>query len=153
LRHIALFVADEPEFAVAVTNALLGKEPDVDVLRQRIGRDIRDRLAAALGPDTDPDVIDSLEMLYSGALVRAGMGYASYADIAARLEKSARLILVSRACRALPVAAVMAGSTMPPKSRRPRRNSAVSSRNPPSRISANGARPAAGWRAETPGCR
>jgi len=28
-----------------------------------------------------------------GALVRAGMGYASYAEIAARLEKSARLML------------------------------------------------------------
>ncbi len=93
LRHIALLVADEPDFAGAVTNALLGKDPDVEVLRLRIGRDIRDRLAAALGPDTDPDVIDALEMLYSGALVRAGMGYSSYAEIAARLEKSARLML------------------------------------------------------------
>jgi AcrR family transcriptional regulator len=93
LRHIALLVADEPEFAGAVTTALLGRDPDVEVLRQRIGRDIRDRLTSALGTDTDPDVIDSLEMLYSGALVRAGMGYASYADIARRLEKSARLML------------------------------------------------------------
>jgi AcrR family transcriptional regulator len=93
LRHIALLVADEPEFACAVTNALLGKDPDVEVLRLRIGREIRDRLSAALGPDTDPDIIDSLEMLYSGALVRAGMGYAPYAEIAERLEKSARLML------------------------------------------------------------
>ncbi|MGB8403388.1 MAG: TetR family transcriptional regulator [Mycobacterium sp.] len=93
LRHIALLVADEPEFAGAVTNALLGRDPDVEVLRQRIGREIRDRLAAALGSDIDADVIDSLEMLYSGALVRAGMGYASYEEIAARLEKSARLML------------------------------------------------------------
>ena len=93
LSHIWLLVADDPEFAGAVTTALLGKDPDVEVLRQRIGRDIRDRLAAALGPDTDPDVIDSLEMLYSGALVRAGMGYASYQEIAQKLEKSARLIL------------------------------------------------------------
>jgi AcrR family transcriptional regulator len=93
LRHIALLVADEPEFAGAVTNALLGRDPDVEVLRQRIGRDIHDRLADALGPEIDPAVIDSLEMLYSGALVRAGMGYASYGDIAARLEKSARLLL------------------------------------------------------------
>ena len=38
-------------------------------------------------------MIESLELLYAGALVRAGMGYASYADIAERLEKSARLIL------------------------------------------------------------
>lgn len=93
LRHIALLVADEPEFAGAVTTALLGHDPDVEVLRGRIGRDIRDRLAVALGGDTDPDVVDSLEMLYSGALVRAGMGYASYAEIAERLEKSARLLL------------------------------------------------------------
>jgi TetR/AcrR family transcriptional regulator, cholesterol catabolism regulator len=76
-----------------VTTALLGKDPDVEVLRLRIGRDIRGRLAAALGPDADPEVVDSLEMLYSGALVRAGMGYASYQEIAQKLEKSARLLL------------------------------------------------------------
>ncbi|MGV0792016.1 TetR/AcrR family transcriptional regulator [Mycolicibacterium sp. XJ1819] len=93
LRHIALLVADEPEFAGAVTSALLGRDPDVEVLRLRIGRDIRDRLAAALEPGTDSAVVDSLEMLYSGALVRAGMGYASYTEIAERLEKSARLLL------------------------------------------------------------
>ena len=93
LGHISLLVADEPEFAGAVTTALLGKDPDVGVLRVRIGRDIRGRLSDALGPDTDPDVIDSLEMLYSGALVRAGMGYSSYQEIAQKLEKAARLIL------------------------------------------------------------
>ncbi|MFW0153361.1 TetR/AcrR family transcriptional regulator [Mycobacterium sp. smrl_JER01] len=93
LAHISSLVADEPEFAGAVTTSLLGKDPDVDVLRLRIGRDIRDRLAAALGADVDPDVIDALEMLYSGALVRAGMGHSSYPEIAARLEKSARLML------------------------------------------------------------
>ena len=93
LRHIALLVADEPEFAGAVTSALLGRDPDVEVLRLRIGRDIHDRLLAALGSDRDPDVIESLELLYAGALVRAGMGYGSYADIADRLEKSARLML------------------------------------------------------------
>ena len=75
LRHIALLVADEPEFAGAVTSALLGRDPDVEVLRLRIGRDIHDRLVAALGSDRDPDVIESLELLYAGALVRAGMGY------------------------------------------------------------------------------
>ncbi|MGB0963843.1 MAG: TetR/AcrR family transcriptional regulator, partial [Mycobacterium sp.] len=69
------------------------KDPDVEVLRLRIARDIRARLAAALGPDYDPDVLDSLEMLYSGALVRVGMGYASYQEIAQKLEKSARLML------------------------------------------------------------
>ena len=93
LRHIALLVADDQEYAGAVTSALLGRDPDVEVLRQRIGRDIHDRLVVALGSDRDPDVIESLELLYAGALVRAGMGYGSYADIADRLEKSARLML------------------------------------------------------------
>jgi AcrR family transcriptional regulator len=93
LQHIALLVADEPEFAGAVTNALLGRDPDVEVLRQRIGRDVRDRLVAALAPGRDVDVIESLELLYVGALVWAGMGYSSYADMTQRLTASARLIL------------------------------------------------------------
>ena len=82
LRHIALLVADEPEFAGAVTNALLGKDPDVEVLRLRIGRDIRDRLAAALGPTPIRTSSSRWSCCTAGALVRAGMGYASYADIA-----------------------------------------------------------------------
>ncbi|MBJ8345773.1 TetR/AcrR family transcriptional regulator [Antrihabitans sp. YC2-6] len=93
LRHIALLVADEPELAGAVTSALLGRDPDVEHLRLRIGVEIRSRLVAALGPDTDPDLIELLEALYAGALVRAGMGYASYSEIADRLEKSAHLLI------------------------------------------------------------
>ena len=76
-----------------MTSALLGRDPDVEVLRQRIGLEIQDRLSKALGPDTDPGVIEALELLYAGALVRAGMGYTSYEDIARKLEKSARLML------------------------------------------------------------
>jgi AcrR family transcriptional regulator len=93
LRHIALLVADEPELAAAVTNALLGRDPDVEHLRLRIGQEIHQRLAGALGPGADPSVVDSLELLYAGALVRAGMGYASYQEIADLLERSARNLL------------------------------------------------------------
>lgn len=93
LRHIALLISDEPEFAGAVTNALLGRDPDVEHLRVRIARDIHDRLTAAVGSDSDPDVIASLELLYAGALVRAGVGYETYTEIADRLEKSVRLVL------------------------------------------------------------
>ena len=93
LRHIALLVADEPELAGAVTTALLGKDPDVELLRFRIGHEIRDRLCSALGPQSDSEVVESLEQFYAGALVRAGMGYASYTEIAAKLERSARLLL------------------------------------------------------------
>jgi TetR/AcrR family transcriptional regulator, cholesterol catabolism regulator len=95
LRHIALLVADEPEFAAAVTAALLGRDPDVQHLRDRIGREIRDRLALAVGPDGDPKFVIGLELLYTGALVYAGMGYASYAEVADRLQNSARLLFES----------------------------------------------------------
>jgi len=93
LRHIASLVADEPEFSAAVTSALLGRDPDVEALRQRIGRDVRERLIAALGPQTDFDVIESLELAYIGAMAWVGMGYSSYDDMTRRLEKSARLLL------------------------------------------------------------
>ena len=46
-----------------------------------------------MGPGHAPDLVESLELLYAGALVRAGMGYASYTEIANRLEVSARLLL------------------------------------------------------------
>ncbi|SQI31134.1 TetR family transcriptional regulator [Rhodococcus coprophilus] len=93
LRGIALLMADEPELAAAVTSALLGQDPDVEHLRARIGLDIRERLSAALGPGADPDELEALELLYAGALVRAGMGYGTYEKLADRLEVSARLLL------------------------------------------------------------
>jgi AcrR family transcriptional regulator len=95
LRDIALLVADEPEFAGAVTAALLGRDPDVQHLRDRIGREIRDRLEHALGPRNVPAVVSALELLYTGALVNAGMGYASYTEVADRLETSARMLFES----------------------------------------------------------
>lgn len=93
LRSIALLVADEPELSGAVTSALLGRDPDVEHLRARIGLEIRARLAHALSGSPDADILKSLELLYAGALVHAGMGYESYSDIADRIERSALLIL------------------------------------------------------------
>jgi AcrR family transcriptional regulator len=95
LRHAALLMADEPTFGAAVTAALLGRNPDVEHLHSRIGREIRQRLVAALGPAGRPDVVESLQLLWAGALVYAGMGYASYTEIADRLDKSARLIVAA----------------------------------------------------------
>jgi AcrR family transcriptional regulator len=93
LRNIALLLADEPEVSAAVTNALLGSDPEVEHLRGRIGLEIHQRLASALDPNGEPEVLEALEMLYAGALLRAGIGYGTYAQIAGRLEASALLIL------------------------------------------------------------
>ncbi|MGS2811301.1 TetR/AcrR family transcriptional regulator [Nocardia sp. MW-W600-9] len=93
LRTIALLVADEQELSGAVTSALLGGDPDVEHLRTRIGIEIRGRISRALGPDADTEVVEWLELIYAGALVRAGMGYESYEKIADRIERAALRIL------------------------------------------------------------
>ncbi|MBE7160521.1 MAG: TetR family transcriptional regulator [Williamsia herbipolensis] len=95
LRDVALVVAREEQLAGAVTIALLGADPDVAHLRIRVGGFIRERLASALHlpVDTDDERVELLEMLYSGALVRAGMGYQTYSDIADRLAGAAKLLL------------------------------------------------------------
>lgn len=103
MRDVALLVSDEPVLATAVTAALLGDDPEVAHLRIRIGLNIRGRLAHALTPDgvdtddsarrADPDVLEALEVIWAGALLRAGMGHQTYAEIADRLETFARLIL------------------------------------------------------------
>ena len=95
LRDVALVVAGEEQLAGAVTVALLGSDPDVAHLRIRVGGFIRERLASSLGlpVDTDDERVELLEMLYSGALVRAGMGYQTYSDIADRLASATKLLL------------------------------------------------------------
>ncbi len=96
LRDIALLVAGEPELAAACTAALLGDDPDVAHLRERIGAEWHRRLDAALGDASDQDVLNALEIALGGALIHAGLGYCSYERMADLLESSARLILNGR---------------------------------------------------------
>ncbi len=93
LREVALLVADEPELAAASTTAILARDPDVQRLRDRIGADFNARLQAALGPDHDPAALRALNLALSGALLQAGMGYFSYADLADRMREVAGLVL------------------------------------------------------------
>lgn len=93
LRDIASLVTRDPELASACTAALLGQDPDVEHLRERIGLEWHRRLGEALGPAPDPVVLRALEILLGGALLHAGLGYCSYERMVEHLESSARLIL------------------------------------------------------------
>lgn len=97
LRELTLLVADEPGLSSACTAAMLGDDPDVRELRERIGREWHERLIAAFDGSHDSTVLHALEMSLSGALLHAGMGYASYERIADDLEASARLIMAGNA--------------------------------------------------------
>ena len=96
LRAIGPFMAGDPALAAACTTALLGSGPDVMHLRVRIGAEINDRLAAALGEDADPTVLRALKLAYTGAMLLAGMGHVSYAEVPSRLSEVAELLLGDR---------------------------------------------------------
>lgn len=93
LADLALLVADEPELAAACTIAMLQPDPEVAVLRDRIGTEMHRRLAVALGPEVDPAVLQTLDFAVTGALVRAGVGQFTYADLPDRLAEVAALVL------------------------------------------------------------
>lgn len=96
LRDIALLMAGNQVLAAACTRAMLGSDPDVGLLRLRIGAEIRSRLESALGDSFDPHVRDALEFAYAGALVQAGMGAVSYEQVAEALGNTVSLILEGR---------------------------------------------------------
>ena len=93
LAEMALLVADEPELAAACTAAMLSNDPDVKVLRDRIGLTWRRRLQTALGDDADPAVLRSLEFAVSGAMLQAGMGHLDYTDLPDQLARTAELVV------------------------------------------------------------
>lgn len=88
---LADFLAAEPELAAAVTVALLRDEPEVRRLQRVIGAEITNRLVEALGERTD--ALEVLTLAWSGAMLQAGMGHTTYAEMGAQLRRVADLVL------------------------------------------------------------
>jgi len=82
-----------PHLAAGATLALLGSDPDVARLRLRIGGAFVDRFRAALGDAVTPELVDALVLAFSGALLQAGMGLITYADLGDRLDTVVATIL------------------------------------------------------------
>jgi AcrR family transcriptional regulator len=93
LRELSLLVADEPELAAAATTALMGNEPEVRGIRDKIGMEVHRRIASALGPGAWPEVLATLELIFYGALVHAGTRSATYYQMADRLDSVIALIM------------------------------------------------------------
>jgi AcrR family transcriptional regulator len=96
VRGLAMLVADEPELAAGVTTAMLAHDHDVKLLRDRIGSVFTQRLAHALGADPDPVLLRSLVTTFVGALLTAGMGNATYAELP-QLMADATTLMTRRA--------------------------------------------------------
>jgi AcrR family transcriptional regulator len=93
MSDFALLVADEPELAAACTVAMLATDPDVKLLRDRIGLEWRRRLSAALDEDAGPEVLATLEFVISGALLQAGMGHMTYRELPGHLTRAVELVV------------------------------------------------------------
>jgi AcrR family transcriptional regulator len=96
VRDVAVLVAGEPELAAGVTTALLAHDSDVEVVRDRIGAAITSRLATALGPEVDAGLVQILTYTFFGAMLSAGMGYATYAALPDVMAEAAGLMLGKR---------------------------------------------------------
>lgn len=109
LRDVAGMVAAEPRLSAACSPALLSADPDVRVLRDRIGADLHRRLLRALTGDggregavspepsgADADLATALDLMVAGALLRAGMGHMSYDDLGDALAALTHLVIGDR---------------------------------------------------------
>lgn len=92
-RHLAERLAAAPALSAAMTPALLSSDPDVEQLRLRIGAVFVRRFEAALGAEATPALVDALVLAFSGALLQAGMGMLTYADLADRLDTVVATVL------------------------------------------------------------
>jgi AcrR family transcriptional regulator len=93
IADVARLVTDEPAVAAAATTAMLANQAEVARIRRRVGASFRERFAAALGADADERVLDVLDLAFSGALVRAGVGELSYADLGPTMAAVAEAVL------------------------------------------------------------
>ncbi len=91
--HLADFLGREPRLAGATTIAMLDSEPDVARLRLRTGSAITERMRAALGDEANDDLLEALTLVWSGALLQAGLGHQTYPQMAAQLTRAARLMM------------------------------------------------------------
>jgi AcrR family transcriptional regulator len=96
LRDLTRLLAAEPELASASTTAMLAADPDVAHIRDRVGAEIRRRLAATLGDDDGEAILGALELTVAGAMIQAGTGHLSYAELPDRVADVAALLLRGR---------------------------------------------------------
>lgn len=93
LSHMMLVVAEEPAVASACAEVFLSSGPTADRAREQIGQEIHRLIASAVGPGSWPEVITTLELVFSGALIQAAAGTMTFQRAADRVETAVGLIL------------------------------------------------------------
>ncbi|HEX4163093.1 MAG TPA: helix-turn-helix domain-containing protein [Acidimicrobiales bacterium] len=91
VRTMGFGTMETPAVAVCTT-ALLSDGPDVKRVRTRIGVEIGRRLAAALGDESGPAVLEVLTATYTGAILSAGMGHLSFDAVPTLMAEAVALM-------------------------------------------------------------
>jgi AcrR family transcriptional regulator len=85
-------LAADPVLSRAVFVAIIADEPEVRRLRAAVGAELVSRLRTALGPFDDPELVSTLFLVYSGAMMLVGTGNQDFLEVIPRIESVARLI-------------------------------------------------------------
>jgi TetR/AcrR family transcriptional regulator, cholesterol catabolism regulator len=93
LSRMMLVVAEEPGIAAACAAVFLESGPIADRAHEQIGIQIHRLIASAVGPGSWPEVITTLELVFSGALIQAAAGTMTFQQAADRVETAVGLIL------------------------------------------------------------
>lgn len=91
LRAPTTVLTAEPQLAAGLLLAMASSDPDIQRIRNAIGADLLARMTTALGADADPLVVDAALLLYSGAMLQAGLGYFGFDDVVARIASVAEM--------------------------------------------------------------
>ncbi len=93
LSQMMLVVAEEPAVAAACAAVFLDSGPTAHRAHEQIGHQIHRLISSAVGPGSWPEVITTLELVFSGALIQAAAGTMTFRQAAERVETAVSLIL------------------------------------------------------------
>lgn len=93
LSQMMLVVAEEPAVAAACAAVFLDSGPTAHRAHEQIGHQIHRLISSAVGPGSWPEVITTLELVFSGAFIQAAAGTMTFRQAAERVETAVSLIL------------------------------------------------------------
>ncbi|MDT5019323.1 MAG: hypothetical protein QOD39_5483 [Mycobacterium sp.] len=91
--QLVMLLADEPGIAAACSSALIGDEPSVRAIRQRIHAELQRRVRTVLRSGAWPEVVETLEFGLLGALVQASCGSGTFIENADDLTSVVGVVL------------------------------------------------------------
>jgi AcrR family transcriptional regulator len=93
VRVLVGHIAAAPALAGAGVHAMLADEPDVRALRDRIGAHLRSQLSEAAGAEASAAAVETIDLAFTGALLRVGTGHLGFDELADRMGDVARTTL------------------------------------------------------------